>query len=138
MTEAYFDLPVRVYYEDTDCARVVYYANYLKFMERTRTEWLRALGWSQEELYQRHRIVFVVAEAKVRYIRPAHLDDELIVRARISDCRRASFCFTQEILRAGEKLASGEIRCGVLNADTFRPTAMPEEMSAKFKELLIS
>ena len=90
MTEAYFDLPVRVYYEDTDCARVVYYANYLKFMERARTEWLRALGWSQEELYQRHRIVFVVAEAKVRYIRPAHLDDELIVRARISDCRRPS------------------------------------------------
>ena len=79
MTEAYFDLPVRVYYEDTDCARVVYYANYLKFMERARTEWLRALGWSQEELYQRHRIVFVVAEAKVRYIRPAHLDDGLFL-----------------------------------------------------------
>ena len=82
MEKHYFDWPVRVYYEDTDCARVVYYANYFRFMERARTEWLRALGWSQERLYSELGVVFVVAEAKAKYKKPARLDDELVRHAR--------------------------------------------------------
>ena len=131
-----FEWPVRVYYEDTDCEQVVYYANYLKFMERARTEWVRRLGWSQETLRREQKVVFVVAEAKVRYLKPAHLDDELIIRTTLSDCRRASFTFSQEVLRGTVLLAKGEIRCGVLNSDNFRPTVMPEKMSEQFQALL--
>ena len=97
MEKHYFDWPVRVYYEDTDCARVVYYANYFRFMERARTEWLRALGWSQERLYSELGVVFVVAEAKAKYKKPARLDDELVVRSTVTACGRTSFEFHQEM-----------------------------------------
>lgn len=107
MEKHYFDWPVRVYYEDTDCARVVYYANYFKFMERARTEWLRALGWSQERLYSELGVVFVVAEAKAKYKKPARLDDELVVRSTVTACARTSFEFHQEILRGDEVLTVG-------------------------------
>ena len=116
MEKHYFDWPVRVYYEDTDCARVVYYANYFKFMERARTEWLRALGWSQERLYSELGVVFVVAEAKAKYRKPARLDDEF--------------------LRGDEVLNVGDVRCGTLDAHTFRPVAMPEPISEQLKKLL--
>lgn len=96
MEKHYFDWPVRVYYEDTDCARVVYYANYFKFMERARTEWLRALGWSQERLYSELGVVFVVAEAKAKYRKPARLDDELVVRSTVTACGRTSLNFTRK------------------------------------------
>lgn len=135
MNEVTFDWPLRVYYEDTDCAGVVYYANYLKFMERARTEWLRKLGWSQEEMRQSLHLLFVVSEAHVRYRRPAHLDDSLTVRSKISSCKKASLVFSQEILRGEEVLACGEIRCGCLNSDTLRPEAMPENVYKQFCNL---
>ena len=123
MEKHYFDWPVRVYYEDTDCARVVYYANYFRFMERARTEWLRALGWSQERLYSELGVVFVVAEAKAKYKKPARLDDELVVRSTVTAC-------------GDEVLNVGDVRCGTLDAHTFRPVAMPEPISEQLKKLL--
>ena len=136
MEKHYFDWPVRVYYEDTDCARVVYYANYFRFMERARTEWLRALGWSQERLYSELGVVFVVAEAKAKYKKPARLDDELVVRSTVTACGRTSFDFHQEILRGVVGLYVGDVRCGTLDAHTFRPVAMPEPISEQLKKLL--
>lgn len=137
MEEKHFDWPVRVYYEDTDCARVVYYANYFRFMERARTEWLRSMGWSQERMYSELGVVFVVAEASAKYKRPARLDDELLVRSSITSCGRTSFTFHQEILRGAELLVAGDIRCGTLDAKTFRPTVMPEKISSDLKQFLI-
>lgn len=131
-----FSFPIRVYYEDTDCARVVYYANYLKFMERARTEWLRELGWSQENLYEKAKIVFVVVGVTVKYNKPARLDDLLTVKCSLSDCRRATFVFKQEIYRGEELLVSGSVRCAILNAETFRPTVLPEVMANQFKNLI--
>lgn len=136
MTKQFFDWPVRVYYEDTDCARIVYYANYFKFMERARTEWLRRLGWGQEKLFTDFNVVFVVAKAQAQYRKPARLDDELTVRSTVSECGRASFVFHQEVLRGEECLVSGDVRCGTLNAKTFRPCAMPEEIGAALKKLI--
>ena len=136
MTKQYFDWPVRVYYEDTDCARIVYYANYFKFMERARTEWLRRLGWSQEVLFRDFNVVFVVAEAHAKYKKPARLDDKLTVRCTVVECGRTAFTFHQEVLRDEELLVSGEIRCGTLNAQTFRPCAMPEKIASALKNLI--
>lgn len=88
-------------------------------------EWLRALGWSQERLYSELGVVFVVAEAKAKYKKPARLDDELVVRSTVTACGRTSFEFHQEILRGDEVLNVGDVRCGTLDAHTFRPVAMP-------------
>ena len=116
----------RVYWEDTDGGGVVYYANYLKFMERARTEWLRALGHSQAELVERHGFVFAVVEVKVNYRRPARLDDELLVSCDPKPEGRASIRFGQTIRRAGVVLAEGEVRVACVDAKTFRPRALPD------------
>ena len=100
------------------------------------TEWLRALGWSQERLYSELGVVFVVAEAKAKYRKPARLDDELVVRSTVTACGRTSFEFHQEILRGDEVLTVGDVRCGTLDAHTFRPVAMPEPISEELKKLL--
>ncbi len=92
-----FIWPVRVYYEDTDSGGVVYYANYLKFMERARTEWLRQLGFEQDELLEKEGILFAVRRVSVDYLRPARFNDELLVSASISKQGRASLTFQQEI-----------------------------------------
>ena len=105
-------------------------------MERARTEWLRALGWSQERLYSELGVVFVVAEAKAKYKKPARLDDELVVRSTVTACGRTSFEFHQEILRGDEVLNVGDVRCGTLDAHTFRPVAMPEPISEQLKKFL--
>ena len=121
-----FVWPVRVYWEDTDAGGIVYYANYLKFMERARTEWLRALGCDQAHMRARHRLQFVVARAKVEFRRPARFDDRLDVDVRVLALRRASVELAQHVRRAGrELLCHAEIRVGCVDIETFRPRGIP-------------
>ena len=120
-----FTWPVRVYWEDTDAGGIVFYANYLKFFERARTEWLRALGVSQGELRERVGGMFIVGETSVRYLAPAKLDDELIVTARLEAAGRASLIIAQQALRGGTLLCEGTIRIGWVDAASLRPARIP-------------
>jgi acyl-CoA thioester hydrolase len=116
----------RVYWEDTDGGGVVYYANYLKFMERARTEWLRSLGHSQQQIAQQSGLVFAVAEAHVHYRRPARLDDELAISCEPVPEGRASIRFRQRISRGDTVIAEGEVRVVCVDAKSFRPRALPD------------
>lgn len=129
---ACFRLPVRVYYEDTDAGGVVYYANYLKYMERARTEWLRAAGWEQTDLAGAHGVLFAVRSVALDYHAPARLDDALEVEARVVAIGRARIDFTQQVLRDGKPLCAGRVRIACLDAATFRPRALPDDMKEVF------
>lgn len=124
-----FDWPIRVYYEDTDAGGIVFFANYLKFFERARTEWLRACGIDQRKLAQDDGIVFVVSETAVQYRTPARLDDMLTISSRIERLGKASVEFVQEARRAGTVLAVGTIRVGCVGHATLRPIALPAWVS---------
>lgn len=125
-----FVFPVRVYYEDTDAGGVVFYANYLKFMERARTEWLRSLGFEQHELAAEDDAVFAVVKVTLNYRKPARLDDLLEVGARVTEFGRSSIVFEQFIRRVsdGAVLADGEVRVACLSAAAFKPRAIPEHL----------
>jgi acyl-CoA thioester hydrolase len=130
-TDQPFCWRARVYWEDTDGGGVVYYANYLKFMERARTEWLRSLGHSQQEIAAQYGFVFAVAEAHVNYRRPARLDDELLVSCEPKPEGRASIRFRQTVSRVEAArdpvlLAEGEVRVVCVDAKSFKPRALPE------------
>jgi acyl-CoA thioester hydrolase len=130
-----FQWPVRVYYEDTDAGGIVYYANYLKFMERARTEWLRRLGVDQSELMREQRLMFVVVSAEVKYLKPACFNDLLNVSCKIVSTTRTSLGFEQEIRRdseQGELLVTGTLRAACVDADTRRPKAIPTNMLEEF------
>jgi acyl-CoA thioester hydrolase len=116
---------LRIYWEDTDAGGVVFYANYLKFFERARTEWLRAQGFGQQALREATGAIFVVSETRVRYLAPARLDDELSVTVQVREAGRASMTIAQQAWRAGTLLAEGEIRIGCVDAGTFRPRRIP-------------
>ena len=120
--------PVRVYWEDTDAGGVVFYANYLKFFERARTEWLRSLGYSQEAMRREQGVMFVVTHTAVRYLQPARLDDVMDVTVSVQSARQATMVLTQQALRDGTLLAEGEIRIGCVDAQTFRPHRIPKEL----------
>ena len=123
-----FTWPVRVYYEDTDAQGVVYYANYFRFMERARTEWLRSLGVNMVKLHEEDRRIFVVAEVSVRFLAPARLSDELTITARLTNLSRVSFDIEQNIYRGdtdGELLISGQVKAAYLDADSMRPRRIP-------------
>jgi acyl-CoA thioester hydrolase len=124
---------VRVYYEDTDSGGVVYYANYLKFMERARTEYLRAAGFEQDQLRQDQGILFTVHSVRVEFKRPAVFNDALEVSAEISEQRRASLTFLQEIRRAGEHevLCQGAVRIACVDAESFKAVAIPDLLRAE-------
>jgi acyl-CoA thioester hydrolase len=118
---------LRVYWEDTDAGGVVFYANYLKFFERARTEWLRSNGHSQERLRRETGAIFVVVETNVRYLRPARLDDLLVVTVQVLEAGRASMVIAQQARLGAELLAAGTIRIGCVDAETFRPRRIPFE-----------
>lgn len=125
-----FILPVRVYYEDTDAGGVVYHANYLRFMERTRTEWLRTLGFEQDKLAQELNVVFAVAELAIKYRKPARFNDALLVSAKIDTIGRATLVFKQEIWREGsnnsrELLTTASVKVVCVNMGTFRSMTIP-------------
>ncbi|GGY43779.1 tol-pal system-associated acyl-CoA thioesterase [Bacterioplanes sanyensis] len=118
-----FEWPLRVYIEDTDAGGIVYYANYLKFMERARTEWLRQLGFEQESLRQQD-CLFVVQSLQLDYQRSARLDDELSVSVALERCGRASMVIHQQVMLAGEVLCRGQVRIACVNA-AGRPRSFP-------------
>ena len=125
--ERAFGWPVRVYWEDTDAGGIVFYANYLKFFERARTEWLRSLGVGQGALRDSTGGMFIVLETSVRYLRPARLDDELLVTAKVRESGRASLIIEQQALLApgGELLCEGTIRIGWVEAARLKPARIP-------------
>lgn len=126
-----FAWPLRVYYEDTDAQGVVYYANYFRFMERARTEWLRALGVDQVALMEQERRIFVVTETKAEFIVPARFNDEIVVTARLAGLTRATFDIEQNIYREsldGPLLLRGSVRAAYLDADTLRPKRVPASL----------
>ena len=125
MTQPDFVHTVRVYWEDTDAGGVVYYANYLKFFERARTEWLRTRGIGQQKLRDDTGAMFGVADTSVRYLGPARLDDHLHVSVRIVESGHVSMTLQQEARRDGMLLAESRIRIGCVDAATFRPRRIP-------------
>jgi len=127
-----FQLPIRVYWEDTDAGGIVFYANYLKFMERARTEWLRSLGVEQRKLREHSGGQFVVSETTLKYHRPARLDDELLVTAEVQQIGTASLIIGQRVLSKTEQgvlLCEGTIRIGWVDAATLRPARIPAQVS---------
>lgn len=122
-----FNWPVRVYYEDTDSGGVVYYANYLKFMERARTEYLRHLGFEQDALIKNENVLFAVRSIEVNYHQPARFNELLQVTARVIEFKKASMLFEQSILRQSDQqlLCDGLVRIASLKADSFKPCAIP-------------
>ncbi len=126
-----FSIRVRVYYEDTDAAGVVYYANYLKFMERARTDYLRSLGIGQAGLKSGENLAFVVVNADISYHKPARLDDELWVSSDVTERGRSLLIFEQQVRRDdvdGELLCSGRIRAACVYADSLKPRSLPANM----------
>lgn len=132
-----FELPVRVYYEDTDAGGVVYHANYLKFFERARTEWLRSLGFHQSRLADELDVLFVVRRVDTRYQAPARLDDQLMIQSELTQLRRASFECRQLCLLGHRTLASAHVEVACLQARSFRPAAMPGVLQAALAPLLV-
>ena len=126
-----FEFPIRVYWEDTDAGGIVFYANYLKFFERARTEWLRSLGLEQQRLREQTGGMFVVSETAVKYHRPARLDDHLRVTARLDEAGRASLVIAQQAWLGETLLCEGHIRIGWVQTDTealLKPARIPSSI----------
>ena len=133
-----FHHPIRIYYEDTDAGGVVYYANYLRFFERCRTEWLRSLGHEQIDLLATHDIAFVVKSVTVDYKRPAHLDDSLEVGLRLIHLGRAQLQFEQWVDRINpngkhETLATGQVKLACVNLKRLRPVSIPDWLHSQLQ-----
>ena len=131
---AEFVWPVRVYYEDTDAGGVVYYANYLRYMERARTEWLRSLGFEQDRLAREEGVIFAVRSAQIEYLRPARFNDLLHLISRIARLGRASLTFEQRVIGqggVGELLCSGRVKVACVGAQSLRPQAIPPTLIAE-------
>lgn len=123
-----FDWPIRIYYEDTDAGGVVYYANYLKFFERARTEMLRAMGFEQDTLRTEAGIVFVVRSVKIDYLKPALFNELLQVRTELSEVKKTRLIFQQVMRKDGIVLCSAEICIACLEVNSMRPTAIPSTL----------
>lgn len=121
-----FFWPLRVYIEDTDAGGIVYYVNYLKFMERARTECLRALGYDKQSIFNHDRM-FVVTSANVNYYAPAQLDDELVVKTSATKVARSYIVMQQDVYRGEQKLCGGEIKVACVDRN-MKPAAMPQAM----------
>ncbi len=130
-----FSISVRVYYEDTDAGGVVYYANYLKFMERARTEWLRSLGLEQDDLIKDPGIVFAVRSAQLNFLKPARFNDALTVKSVVEHIGKASMVFKQWIMHNDDRICEGKIKIACLDADTFSPSPLPDDIEQKLKTL---
>ena len=132
-----FEFPIRIYWEDTDAGGIVFYANYLKFFERARTEWLRALGIHQRTLREQSGGMFLVADAALKYLRPARLDDELVVTAQLQEAGRAGMVLAQQafLIEPGTAvrtlLCEGTIRAGWVDAQTMKPARIPSDILQK-------
>ena len=136
MSRPSFTLPVRVYYEDTDAAGVVYYASYLKFLERARTEWLRALGYEQTTLVEEMGIAFAARSISAEYLLPARLDDLLAVVSTVESLGRAQLVFAQRVERDGTVLLTAKMRIACFDPARGKATAIPKNIHEKLKTLI--
>jgi acyl-CoA thioester hydrolase len=127
-----FSWPVRVYYEDTDAGGVVFYANYLKYMERARTELLRSKGFEQDDLIANEGIIFAVRSLQIDYHKPARFNQLLQVSAEIKLLKKASLEFSQQITHDDQLLVTGDVRIACLDATTLRPKAIPQKLIKQF------
>jgi len=123
--------PIRIYYEDTDSGGVVYYANYLKFMERARTEWLRAEGFEQDELIVKENVIFAVRSVQADYLLPARFNEEIIVNTEVLKKGKASITVEQVVKRNHDVLCKAIIKIACLDAQSFKPAVMPENLYNK-------
>ncbi len=123
-----FHWPIRVYYEDTDAGGVVFYANYLGFMERARTEWLRALGFEQPEMAAQDGVLFVVRAVNIEYLKPSRFNDSLQVTVEVVNVGGSRIRFLQQVLRGNEEIARAEVEVVCVSTDTFRPARIPDAM----------
>jgi acyl-CoA thioester hydrolase len=123
-----FHWPVRVYYEDTDAGGVVFYANYLKFFERARTEMLRSMGYEQDQLITEQKLIFVVRSVQIDYLKPARFNEAIDVTAEVTLAKKVSLNFEQVITRDGDVLCKGNVRIACLDAETLKPKTIPEDL----------
>jgi acyl-CoA thioester hydrolase len=123
-----FSWPVRVYFQDTDAGGVVYHANYLNFMERSRTEWLRTFGYSNAGMMKELGVVFVVRSLKLEYLKPALLDDLVEVTSQIKEIGRSRLNIHQTVLRGEDRLVEGEVHLVCVDVQTFKPVSVPETL----------
>jgi acyl-CoA thioester hydrolase len=134
LASAHFCHTVRVYWEDTDAGGIVFYGNYLKFMERARTEWLSSLGFDQEAMRHSGEGMFIVADTQMRFLKPARLDDRLTVTVTIAELGRATVAFAQEVWRGDALLTQGQVRIGWVQAkagaEALKPGRIPARISA--------
>ena len=128
-----FDIKVRIYWEDTDAGGVVYYANYLKFMERCRTDWLRALGVDQYQLRAERQLQFAVVSVTVDFLRPAVLNDEIIVTAALERLSGATISFKQTIRRGDQQLIDASTRVACLDSVTLKPRGIPKDLFMEWR-----
>ena len=128
-----FSRSYSIYWEDTDAGGVVYYANYLKFMERCRTEWLRALGIDQQRLRADRNMQFVVVSVSVDFLRPALLHDEILVTAELERLTGATIVFKQTIMRGAEQLIDATARVAWLDSGTLKPRAIPKDLFTEWR-----
>ena len=134
MASEEFSWPVRVYYEDTDCAGIVYHASFLRFMERVRSEWLRSLGFDLPVLRIEHEVLFTVSRLRIEYLQPAQFDDLLDVSVGLTRSGGASFLLDQRIRRAPlELLCRAEVRIACVHATTLRPRPIPRDIRTELK-----
>ncbi|PCJ91745.1 MAG: tol-pal system-associated acyl-CoA thioesterase [Porticoccaceae bacterium] len=133
MTEEYC-LPIRVYVEDTDAGGIVYYANYLKYIERARTELIRTLGYDKPALF--NGLLFVVHSVEIKYRKPAVLDDEILATAKLIKVSRTSFTIAQRVLRGGDVLVDAEVKVACIDQETKRPAGIPSDMLQALKAAL--
>jgi acyl-CoA thioester hydrolase len=131
-----YSFPVRVYFENTDAGGVVYHAEYLKFLERARTEWLRHLGFDHQALARNHRIVFVVTQAAVEFLKPARLDDSVSVSVQLESLGKVRCVFTQEVRRDDDLLVRAKITVACVTGEHFKPAEIPEALRRKMQASL--
>lgn len=130
-----FCWPFRVYYEDTDVGGVVYYANYLKFMERARTEWLRAIGFEMSAMAAEHVCHFVVQRAELDFLSPARLDDALTATVSLVRASHARLVLEQAVMKAAQVLARGRITLACITTDTWKPAPMPQALKIAVEKM---
>jgi len=131
-----YSFPVRVYFENTDAGGLAYHAEYLKFLERARTEWLRHLGFDHQALARNHRALFIIAALAIDFVKPARLDDMVAVSVKLESLGKVRCVFAQEIRREDEVLVKAKVTVASVNAETLKPLEIPEALRKKMEASL--
>ena len=131
-----YSFPVRVYFENTDAGGVVYHGEYLKFLERARTEWMRHLGFDHQALARNHRVLFIVSSLAIEFVKPARLDDMVAVSVKLESLGKVRSTFAQEIRREDEVLVKAKVTVASVNSESFKPIEIPEALRKKMEASL--